>query len=203
MTNKNWEVEYFNPKDECDWQLAEAICGEYRLPTFIVGAHRNDRFTRLLIYRTQYTLQVGLKYTKRINGELTVTNRNKFVYHLVLYFLYIVAIRKTMGDPLITTKVPNIAWRYGSIHTTKLLAACEAPTDEITSSCFGILVSLWEDTGLEMDDLVMAVYDKMTSERFVERFKELSAPPSDRFAMERARSHDDNELLSGVENETE
>ena len=198
MSKKNWEVEYFNPKEECDWKLAEDISVGYKLPTFIIGTHRNDRFTRLLIYRTQYTLQAGLSYTKLTNGKRRITNKNKFVYHCVMYFLYIVTIRRIMGYSPVPTKVPDVMWRYGCIYATKLLAACEAPDDKITASCFGVLLSLWEEVGLDMDDLAMAVYNKMTSDKFIKRYEELATPPVDRFAMEKAESYDDNELPLGV-----
>ena len=49
-----------------------------------------------------------------------------------------------------------------------------------------------------MDDLAMAVYNKMTSDKFIKRYEELATPPVDRFAMEKAESYDDNELPLGV-----
>ena len=203
MSKAKFELDYFNPKEEYDWKLDEDISAGYKLPTFIIGTHRNDRFTRLLIYRTQYTLQVGFSYTKLVKGQRKITNRNKFVYHCVMYFLYIITIRRAMGYSPVPTRVPDVTWRQGSIYATRRLAACEAPDDKITASCFGVLISLWEDAGLGMEELAMAVYNKMTSDKFIERYEELATPPVDRYAMEKAESHDDNELPLGVENETE
>lgn len=201
-TCRAWEIGYFDPKEKCDWQLAEDISAGYKLSSFITGAHRNDRFTRLLIYRTQYTLQIGLRYTKRIKGKRRITDKNKFVFYCVTYFLYIVTIRRVLGYSPVPTRVPDVTWRQGSIYATRRLAACEAPDDEVTSYCFGVLLSLWEDAGLKMKELATAVYNKMTSEKFIDGFEKAARPPVDRFYVEMGLCPDDIELLLGVEDET-